>query len=64
MQKIKQTMLLNPEQHFLFLLIDDCMDGGETTTRSCFASPQKRTKVKFDLFYCHKAQQDHFGTKN
>jgi len=43
-------MLLNREQHFILILIDDCMDGGETTTHSCFPSPHKRTKVKFDLF--------------
>jgi len=43
---------------------NDCMDGWRTTTQSCFASPKKQSKDKFDLFQRHKVQwEEHFGTK-
>jgi len=47
-------MLIDPSNHFICLLIDDCMDGRKTTTQSCFASPQKQSKAKFDVTKCNK----------
>jgi len=64
-KKFKKTILINPSNHFICLLINDCRDGRGATTHSCFASPPKKSKAKFDLFQCHKVQQeDHFGTKH
>jgi len=51
-------MLIDPSNHFICLLIDDCMDGGGTTTQSCFVSPKKQLKIKFDFFQHHKVQQE------
>jgi len=48
MQKIK-TMLIDPSNHFICLLIDHCLDGGGTTTQSCLASPSEQSKAKFDI---------------
>jgi len=42
-------MLIDPSNHFICLLIDDCMDGRGTTTQSCLASPPKQSKAKFDI---------------
>jgi len=48
-------MLIDPSNHFICLLIDDCMDGGGTTIQSCcLASPPKQSKVKFDITICNK----------
>jgi len=47
-------MLIDPSNHFICLLTDDCMDGGGTTTQSCLASPPKQSKVKFDATKCNK----------
>jgi len=35
-------------------LIDDCIDGGGTTTQSCLANPSKQSKAKFDITKCNK----------
>jgi len=47
-------MLIDPSNHFICLLIDDCMGGGRTITQSCLASPPKQSKVKFDVTKCNK----------
>jgi len=47
-------MLIDPSNHFICLLIDDCMDGGGTTIESCLASPPKQSKAKFDITKCNK----------
>jgi len=46
-------MLIDP-YHFSYLLIDDCMDEGGTTTQSFLASPLRQSKVKFDITNCNK----------
>jgi len=46
-------MLIDPFNHFICLLIDDCMDGGGTSTQSCIASLPKQSKVKFDITKCN-----------
>jgi len=58
-------MLIDPTNHFICLLIDDCIEGGGITTQNCFASSKTQSKAKFDLLQHHKVQQkNHFGTKN
>jgi len=47
-------MMIEPSNHFICLLIEDCMDGGGTTTHSCLASPSKQSKAKFDVTKCNK----------
>jgi len=47
-------MLIDPSNHFICLLIDDCMDGGGSTTQSCLANPPKQSKIKFDVTKCNK----------
>jgi len=47
-------MLIDPSNHFICLLIDDCMDGGGTNTQSCLASLPKQSKAKFDVTKCNK----------
>jgi len=47
-------MLIDPSNRFICLSIDDCIDGGGTTTQSCLASPSKQSKAKFDVTKCNK----------
>jgi len=47
-------MLIDPSNRFSCLLIDDCMDGGGTTTQSCLANPPKHSKAKFHITKCNK----------
>jgi len=47
-------MLIDPSNHTICLLIDECMDGGGTPTQSCLASPPKQLKAKIDVTKCNK----------
>jgi len=39
-KKQKQRVLIDPSNHFICILIDDCMDGGGTTAWNCFVGPR------------------------
>jgi len=40
MPKIKMNVLIDSFNHFICLLIDDCIDGGETTGQNWFVGPR------------------------
>jgi len=49
-------MLINLFNHFISLSINECMDGGETTTQSCFVGPESNQKSNLSDLQCHKVQ--------